>query len=183
MRTVTLLQPPKIVFGQGCATQCADDMLALGLGRVFIVTSPPIIGLAEPLADALREGGASVTIYAEIATEPAVSTFEAAMAAARAFDPDAVVGLGGGSAIDVAKLIAALYDGKQAVREVFGIGQVASRAPYLATLPTTPRIGPSAVWTLTRCPGTRCESTPPIGAKKRKPFSSIYLTMKPISSQ
>jgi alcohol dehydrogenase class IV len=141
MRTVTLLQPKKIVFGRDCAVQCAADILALGLKRVFIVTSPPIVGLAEPLADALREGGAAVTIYAQIATEPAVSTFRATLSAAREVDPQAVIGLGGGSAMDVAKLVAALYDGRQDVRDVFGIGQVAGRALYLACLPTTSGTG------------------------------------------
>ena len=141
MRTVTLLQPKKIVFGRDCAIQCADDVLALGPRRVFIVTSPPIVGLAESLADALKEGGASVTIYSGIATEPAVATFEATMEAARGAEPDAVIGLGGGSAMDVAKLIAALYGGQQGVREVFGIGKLASRALYLACLPTTAGTG------------------------------------------
>jgi alcohol dehydrogenase class IV len=141
MRTVTLLQPNKIVFGQGCATQCAEDMSALGLERAFIVTSPPIVGLAEPLAGALREEGAAVSIYADIATEPSIAAFETTLEAARAFKPDAVIGLGGGSAIDVAKLVAALYDGKQKVRDVFGIGQVAGRALYMASLPTTAGTG------------------------------------------
>jgi alcohol dehydrogenase class IV len=141
MRTVTLLQPNKIVFGQGCATQCAEDMSALGLERAFVVTSPPIVGLAEPLAGALREEGAAVSIYDGIATEPSIAAFETTLEAARAFEPDAVIGLGGGSAIDVAKLVAALYDGKQEVRDVFGIGQVAGRALYMASLPTTAGTG------------------------------------------
>lgn len=141
MRTVRLLQPKKIVFGRGGAGQCADDVSALGLRRVFIVTSPPIVGLVEPLAGALRKGGASVTIYSGVATEPAVSTFEGAMEAARQAEPDAVIGLGGGSAMDVAKLVAALYDGRQGVREVFGIGKLASRPLYLACLPTTAGTG------------------------------------------
>jgi alcohol dehydrogenase class IV len=141
MRTVRLVQPKVIVFGRDCAAQCADDVLALGLRRAFIVTSPPIVGLAEPLADALKRGGAAVTIDAEIATEPAVSTFEAAVQAAREARPDAVIGLGGGSPMDVAKLVAALYDGRQGVREVFGIGLVAARSLYLACLPTTAGTG------------------------------------------
>ena len=141
MRTVTLLQPKKIVFGQGCAAQCADDLLARGLERAFVVTSPPIAGLAEPLAEALEAGGAEVKVYAEIATEPSVSTFEAALEAARAFAPDVMIGLGGGSAIDVAKMVAALYDGRQQVGEVFGIGQLASRALSLVSLPTTAGTG------------------------------------------
>jgi alcohol dehydrogenase class IV len=141
MQVVTLRQPRKVVFGQGCMAQCAADVLALGLRHAFIVTSPPIVGLAEPVADALAAGGASATIYSKIATEPAVSTFEAALEAAREAHADAVIGLGGGSSMDVAKLVAALYDGQQDVREVFGIDQVASRALYLACLPTTAGTG------------------------------------------
>jgi alcohol dehydrogenase class IV len=141
MRTVTLLQPSKIVFGQGCAIQCAEDVLAQGFRRAFVVTSPPIVGLTEPLTEALQAGGAEVSVYAKIATEPSVSMLSEAMAAARAFGPDAIVGLGGGSAIDVAKMVAALYDGRQHVSEVFGIGQLGSRALYLASLPTTAGTG------------------------------------------
>lgn len=115
--------------------------MALGFRRVFVVTSPPIVGLAEPLADALTRGGASVTIYAEIATEPTVATFEAALTAAQRAQPDAVIGLGGGSAIDVAKLVAALNDGRQDVLQVLNTGQVASRALYLTCLPTTAGTG------------------------------------------
>jgi alcohol dehydrogenase class IV len=113
----------------------------LGLSRVFIVTSPPIVGLAEPLADALRKASASVTIYSEIATEPTVEMFEAALEAAHAVEPDAIIGVGGGSAMDVAKLVAALHSSQQNVREVFGINRLASRHRYLACLPTTSGTG------------------------------------------
>jgi alcohol dehydrogenase class IV len=141
MRTVTLLQPNKIVFGEGCAAQCAQDLGALGKTRVFIVSSPPIVRLTEPLAEALRAWGTEVSVYAEVATEPAVAMVEAAMSAARAFEPDAVIGLGGGSAIDVAKVVAALYDGRQEIRDIFGTGQLGARALYMASLPTTAGTG------------------------------------------
>ena len=141
MRIVKALQPKKIVFGPGCAIQCAEDILAIGLRRVFVVTSPPIVDLVRPLADALEEGGAHVTIYSEIVTEPSVTMFEAALAAARATAPDVVIGFGGGSSMDVAKLVAALYDGQQGIREVFGIDVLASRALYLTCLPTTAGTG------------------------------------------
>jgi alcohol dehydrogenase class IV len=107
----------------------------------LIVTSPPIVGLAERLVGVLRQGGASVTICSEVATEPAVSTFETALDAARETKADAVIGLGGGSAMDVAKLVATLYDGHQRVRDVFGIDRIVSRALYLACLPTTSGTG------------------------------------------
>jgi alcohol dehydrogenase class IV len=63
------------------------------------------------------------------------------LAAARSAKPDAVIGLGGGSAMDVAKLIAALYDGRQDVRDVFGIDVLSSRTLQLACLPTTAGTG------------------------------------------
>jgi len=108
---------------------------------VFLVTSPPIVGLTEPLVEALRADGVEVSIYDEIATEPAVATAEGAMSEARAFEPDAVIGLGGGSAIDVAKVVAALYDGRQEIRDIFGIGQLTSRALDMVSLPTTAGTG------------------------------------------
>jgi alcohol dehydrogenase class IV len=141
MQTVRLLQPQRIWFGAGCALQCADDILARALRRVFIVTSPPTAGLTEPLASRLRAGGASVTVYSAIATEPTVAHFEATLVAARAAAPDAIIGLGGGSAMDVAKLVAALIDGRQKVGDVFGIEKLAGRSLFLACLPTTSGTG------------------------------------------
>lgn len=73
--------------------------------------------------------------------EPTIATFEAAAAAAREAAPDTVVGLGGGSALDAAKLVAALLDGGQQVRDVFGIGLLQGRAARLVCLPTTAGTG------------------------------------------
>jgi alcohol dehydrogenase class IV len=141
MQPIRLLQPKRTFVGPGCADQCAEDLLELGAERVFLVTSPPIVGLAEPLAQALRQSKVEVTIYQGISVEPSVTTFKEAMAAARTVIPDAVIGFGGGSAMDVAKLVAAMYDGQQSVRDVFGIGHLSSRALHLACLPTTAGTG------------------------------------------
>jgi alcohol dehydrogenase class IV len=141
VQTVRLLQPKKIVFGPGCAVQCAGDLVALGLTCAFVATSPPIAPLVEPLADALNRNGVSVTVYAEIATEPTIETFQAALEAARAADTDAAIGVGGGSVLDVAKLVAAFCDSRQDVRDAFGIDRLASRHTYCACLPTTSGTG------------------------------------------
>lgn len=141
MRVIRLLQPTRMVFGAGSAAQCADDVLQRGLRRIFIVTSPPVTQHAEQLAAPLRAAGVAVDIYAGIEQEPSIGTFEAALAAARATQPQGVLGVGGGSALDVAKLVAALYAGDQSVRDVFGIERLAGRALYLACLPTTAGTG------------------------------------------
>lgn len=141
MRTITLQQPRRILFGEGCAAQCADDVLAEGFRHAFIVTSPPIVGLVQPLADVLGRGGVHTTLYAGIASEPTIEMCESAIEEARQAQPDVIIGLGGGSALDVAKLVAALHDGAQEVRQTFGINQLASRHTHLACLPTTSGTG------------------------------------------
>jgi alcohol dehydrogenase class IV len=141
MRTVRLVQPQKIFFGQSCALQCADDLAGLGYKRIFVVTSPPVAGSVEPLAQRLSQVGVSVEIHDQIDTEPSVATVDATLSAAREAQADAVLGVGGGSAMDVAKVVAALYDGRQAVRDTFGIENLAARALFLACLPTTAGTG------------------------------------------
>jgi alcohol dehydrogenase len=141
MNSVRLQQPRKIIFGEGCVAQCAADLLAQSLRRVFIVTSPPTRLLADTLANALRLQGATITFYDAINAEPSIATFEDVLAAARDAKPDGVVGLGGGSALDVAKLVAALYDGAQDIRDVFGIELLKGRALPMVCLPTTSGTG------------------------------------------
>ncbi len=141
MRTIALLQPAKLVFGEGAAQQAVEDILALGLRRIFIVTSPPLTSLVAPFADGLKQGGAVVEVYAAIDVEPSVGTFTQALEAARVMQPDAVIGMGGGSAMDVAKLVAALHDSEQSVLDAFGINLLGRRRTYLACLPTTAGTG------------------------------------------
>jgi alcohol dehydrogenase class IV len=73
--------------------------------------------------------------------EPTLTLFEEALAFARQQRCDGVVGLGGGSVLDVAKLVAALVESRQGVAEVLGSGKLANRSLYLACLPTTAGTG------------------------------------------
>ena len=141
MRKISVLQPGKIVFGEGSAHQCVDDILALGLRRIFIVTSTPVLTLVTPIRDAFVNGDADVEIYADVNSEPSDSLFARALAAARSMEPDAVIGIGGGSPMDVAKLVAALHDSEQTIYDVFGIGLLKGRKTYLACMPTTSGTG------------------------------------------
>lgn len=134
-RTISITQPRTLVFGAGCITQCAADLEARRFKRVFIVTSPPTRALCEPLKTA------STIICDTIVQEPSIQTFREAVCAARDAGADAVVGLGGGSAMDVAKLVAAFLNLDQDISETFGIGKLAGRTTYLACLPTTAGTG------------------------------------------
>jgi alcohol dehydrogenase class IV len=141
MRTLAIHQPRKLVFGVGAVAGCADDLVADRRASVFIATSPSTHALAEPILAALDRAGARVTSWLGGSEEPTIKTFRDALAAARDARPDAVVGLGGGSVVDVAKLVAALVNGEQDITETFGISKLRRRATFLACLPTTAGTG------------------------------------------
>lgn len=143
-RSITLHQLRTLAFGAGCATQCAADLIARGARSVFVVSTPPVVKLGEPLFEALRRSGCEVTLWANAQQEPGIRDFEAALAQARGVRADAIVGLGGGSAMDVAKLVAAFLDGSQDLREAFGVGRLRARATPLVCLPTTAGTGSEA---------------------------------------
>ncbi len=141
MNTIVFQHPRRLFFGNGCMARSADEFATAGRKRLFVVTSEFILAHVEKAAAAWRAGGAEVSICAEVNREPEIALFESVLDTARSFAPDAIIGFGGGSALDVAKLVAALYDGRQPVRDVFGIDQLKGRALYLACIATTAGTG------------------------------------------
>jgi alcohol dehydrogenase class IV len=140
-RPVSIFNVGTVRIGAGVLTGCADDLVVRGVSCVFLVTTPPTRGLCQPLVDALAGHGVRVVLWDALAGEPSIADFEAALAQARACAADAVVGLGGGSAMDVAKLVAALFDGNQTLDQTIGIDRLARRALPLACIPTTAGTG------------------------------------------
>ena len=107
MKAITLLQPQKIVFGTGCIETFTEDYKKMGLQRLMVLTGPPILPLIEePLAN-LKAAGVSIEIFQNIVAEPTVNDFKKILEVARQFKADSVVGIGGGSVLDVTKLVAA----------------------------------------------------------------------------
>jgi alcohol dehydrogenase class IV len=140
-RLVSMVNVGSLTFGPGALARCAFDLISRQARSVFIVTTEPTLFLCAPLVEALEAAGASATLWHDLVGEPTLKEFDAALAAARACHADAVVGLGGGSAMDVAKLVAALYDGRQGIIDVLGTDLVADRPLWLACVPTTAGTG------------------------------------------
>ena len=136
-RLITLHQPSRLEVGAGAVARVGA--WAEGAGRVLVVTAPPVAGLVERL----RLTG-TVRVFADVPPEPDDGALEAALAAARALRPDLVIGLGGGSVMDVAKLVAVLWDGAQPLAEVVGPDKVARKLSRLAQVPTTAGTGSEA---------------------------------------
>jgi alcohol dehydrogenase len=141
MNPITLLQPPRLVFGSGCASQCVGLFTERGLRRVLLVSSSPVLPQIGFLVEALRAAGCEIIQGRPVDSEPTREMFEQILADAKRAAPDAVLGVGGGSPLDVAKLVAALVRGSQGVSEVFGINLLRGRERFLVCLPTTAGTG------------------------------------------
>jgi alcohol dehydrogenase len=141
MNRITLHQPRRLEFGAGCLAGFGDYLRERAPARVFLVTTPAV---RAPVEDAIREacGGAGrLTVDDSTLAEPTVRHLEAVLAAATDARPDVVVSAGGGSVLDVGKLVAALLDTGQAVQDVFGSNLVEGRSTPSICVPTTAGTG------------------------------------------
>ncbi|HKJ42219.1 MAG TPA: iron-containing alcohol dehydrogenase, partial [Sunxiuqinia sp.] len=141
MNKILFQQPARFVFGDGSVEQFMSDFSELGLRKLYVMTIPPVIHQLVKLLDEFGQKGIQLKINTEIAGEPTFGDYERVLKEARKFEADSVVGIGGGSVMDVAKLVAAMLKNTQDVREVIGIGLIKERQTYLACLPTTSGTG------------------------------------------
>ena len=140
-RIIIMQQPKRLAYGNGCMFQFVEDFVSQKLKKVFIITATPLLSVIQPLLESLKSKGVSVVIWDNISSEPTTKMLNDALKAYNSSGCDAVTGIGGGSVLDVAKLITVLHDSDQDIQSVFGIGKVAGRKTYIACLPTTSGTG------------------------------------------
>jgi alcohol dehydrogenase class IV len=128
--------PIEFVFGPGRAAEVPDRLKARGVTSVLVVTDEGIVGagLADRVEEPLRAAGIAVTRFTDVKSNPTVENVDAGAAALTAAGAQAIIGLGGGSPIDAAKIIAAaaangctahqLMTGERKI-EVAGVPQIA----------------------------------------------------------
>ncbi|MCB1440856.1 MAG: iron-containing alcohol dehydrogenase, partial [Nitratireductor sp.] len=124
MNPFTFNTSKSIRFGEGAVNKLGE-IIKDGIGdRVMLVTDPGMIstGLVERALSALSQADVAVELFSEVEADPPEHVILAAAAKAREAAVDGVVGFGGGSSLDVAKLVALLAPGKEALAEVYGVG-------------------------------------------------------------
>ena len=141
MKSITLLQPQKIVFGTGCIQTFVEEYKKSGFKRLFILTTPPIRPLIEETIVELTQAGVTTEVYQDIMAEPTVNDFKRILEIARQFQTDSIVGIGGGSVLDLTKLVAAFKESSQQVEDCFGTGFIQKKGLWFACLPTTAGTG------------------------------------------
>ncbi len=99
--------PTRVRFGIGEAQNTGNEAKTLGANRVLVVTDRGVVaaGLAQRITDALTQVGLTVDVFDEIEPNPTEANIEAGARAFNEFGADLLVGVGGGSPLDAAKLI------------------------------------------------------------------------------
>jgi alcohol dehydrogenase class IV len=136
--------PGKLVFGNGTLAQLAEDVVQLKPAKVFIATIEPLQNAIVNLLAALQQNNIEVLTDTSIVQEPSFSDFEQLMQKVSPFNPDIVIGIGGGSVLDIAKLVAAQLDNTQTLKDYVGIGLLKGRAKKLICVPATSGTGSEA---------------------------------------
>lgn len=137
----------------GVASIVVDDGAVSNLGallterygatKVMVVTDAGItkLGLAEPALKSLHAHGFDPVVFDEVQADPAESIVLASADLAIRENIGLIVGFGGGSSMDVAKLVAILAQGEQPLADMYGVGKVRSSRLPLVLIPTTAGTG------------------------------------------
>jgi alcohol dehydrogenase len=134
----------RVVFGKGSINQLNDILLDLHAKRVFIITDPGIknAGILDKVAATLDEKEFQVEIFSEAQAEPSIEVaLECFDFAKSKQDTDVIIGLGGGSSIDLAKVTALLMAHGGNPRDYFGEFKVPGQVAPMIAIPTTAGTG------------------------------------------
>ena len=143
MTTFSFETAPKIICEQGGVNRLGEIANSLGITRLFLVTDAGLIkaGLLEGALASLATAGLIATVFSEVLADPPEVSVQAAVDAARAVGADGVLGFGGGSSLDTAKLVALLARTPQALPAIYGIGLARGPRLPLIQVPTTAGTG------------------------------------------
>lgn len=134
---------PSIVFGPGRAGELGALTKARFGKRILVVTDAGIIkaGLLEPALESLTTAEIGWSVYSAVVADPPESLVHEAVAQAKTFQATGVIGLGGGSSLDVAKLVALLAASGENLADIYGVGMAKGPRLPLALVPTTAGTG------------------------------------------
>ncbi len=136
--------PGEVVFGTGAVRSTGERVAALGARSVLLMADKGVLGagLAQPAEESLRAAGIACETFGDVAGEPTDRSVGAAVVRVRALKPDALVAMGGGSAIDTAKAAAVVAAGGGTILEYMNRERRPERAgvPVVA-IPTTAGTG------------------------------------------
>lgn len=142
MNPITLLQPAKVIFGVNSIQNIPEDELIVNSERILVLIAAPLINLLNDLVEQLKIKGKNLLLIPyDFPGEPTFYQFDQLLKKSEDFNPDCVIGIGGGSVLDSAKLLATFTGNEQKYPEVIGVNLLRKRMKKLICIPTTSGTG------------------------------------------
>lgn len=143
MNPFTFNTSKSIHFGPGLLARLGELVRGQMISRIMLVTDPGMLktGIVERALTALKDAGVEVTLFSDVAADPPEAVVLNAADTARGAEVEGVVGLGGGSSLDVAKLVALLAMGRETLKDIYGVGKARGPRLPLILVPTTSGTG------------------------------------------
>jgi len=142
MTPFTFQTTPNVLFEAGAAQKVAGLVADVGARRVLFVTDKGVRGAGlTRAAEASLAEAAELTVFEDVVADPPAQVVEAAVALAQEKQVEAVVSIGGGSALDTAKLVAYLARSDDRLDDIYGVGLAKGQRLPLLLAPTTAGTG------------------------------------------
>jgi len=142
MTPFTFQTTPNVLFEPGAAQKIAGLVSGFGARRVLFVTDKGVRGAGlTRAAEASLAEAAELTVFEDVVADPPAQVVEAAVALAQEKQVEAVVSIGGGSALDTAKLVAYLARSEDRLDDIYGVGLAKGQRLPLLLAPTTAGTG------------------------------------------
>ncbi|WP_043357328.1 iron-containing alcohol dehydrogenase [Methylobacterium sp. B1] len=143
MNPFTFQTTPNVLFEAGASKKLPEIVGRFGAKRVLLVTDKGVrgAGLTQAAEAALAAAGVSLDVYEDVVADPPSTVIEAAAKRARELGTDLVLSIGGGSALDTAKLVAYLAKSDEPLDAIYGVGLATGDRLPLILVPTTAGTG------------------------------------------
>ena len=137
------LAAPEILFGIGSIAELGKRVKSLGAEKVMIVTDEGVAGagILDRVRGIVEKSEIACGVFSKVQKEPSIENVEIAFQEASKGDYQALIGLGGGSSIDVAKMVSILLKHGGDVRNYMGIDRIPGRGVPTIMIPTTAGTG------------------------------------------
>lgn len=135
-----------VIMGPDTSESLGNVASSLGVSRALVVTDDGIIrhGLLDIALQSLQKLKIQYHVYSDVVADPPEEIVLDAVAIAQSFKCDGVIGFGGGSSMDVAKLLSVLIKGCQPLSEIYGVDKISGDRIPLIQVPTTAGTGSEA---------------------------------------
>ncbi len=148
-KTFTITQPTRLTFGAGAIQGLADLVKEEGGSKPFLVVDPGLkkAGLLKKITDPLKKAKMAFEVYDKIDPEPGLKLADAGCKLAAKGGCDCVIGVGGGSAMDVAKAVSILLTNGGKAEDYLGLGKISKPGVPKIMVPTTGGTGAEVTFT------------------------------------